>query len=68
MVCPSCYTTKFRLSQFRPADITHLLTTRYPVRCRTCGHRMYSGPLYAFHLWQERRRKRHPIQGASRAG
>lgn len=58
MTCPTCFNSNFRLSRFRSADVASLLAFRYPVRCRVCDHRMYTGPVLALHLWQERRRKR----------
>lgn len=57
MVCPTCYKSSFRLSHFRSMDLPALFTLRYPVRCRACSHRMYAGPMAAFQVWQDRRRK-----------
>ena len=58
MICPTCYKSDFRLSRFQWADFPALFALQYPVRCRTCDHRMYGGLLFAFRLWQARRRKR----------
>lgn len=63
MVCPTCFSSEFRLSRFRPTmDLGRLLTFRYPVRCRACDHRMYASMLFAFQLWQDRKRKRQTSQ------
>jgi hypothetical protein len=43
-------------------DLGRLLTFRYPVRCRACDHRMYASMLFAFQLWQDRKRKRQTSQ------
>jgi hypothetical protein len=61
MICPSCFDSQFRLSHLRKADIFPLFALRYPVRCITCSHRMYGGPLFALHLWQRRRSKHHTL-------
>jgi hypothetical protein len=61
MICPSCLSTRLRLSHFRPSDLRSIAILRFPVRCRTCQHRMHAGPLFALHLWQERRRKQHVV-------
>ena len=58
MICPTCYKSAFRLSRFHTTDMPALLTFRYPVRCRTCDHRLYANLFFAFQLWQARRRKR----------
>jgi hypothetical protein len=59
MVCPVCHASdNFRLSKFRSTDVNSLLTLRYPVRCRTCSHRIYVGAFTAIHLRQEAKRKR----------
>ncbi len=48
--CPTCYSTKFRLSKIRPEDRFQLLLFRYPVRCRKCTARIYAGRSYANYL------------------
>lgn len=45
--CPTCYGTKFRLSQRRLEDIFYLLLLRYPVRCRKCSARVYVDRAFA---------------------
>lgn len=66
MVCPTCfYSDKFRLSRFRSSDLKSLLALRYPVRCRRCSNRTHAGLLFAFRLWQSRRRKRHLMEHRS---
>ena len=57
MICPSCLSTRLRLSQFRAGDLPFLAILRFPVRCRTCFHRTHAGPLFALRLWKEQRRK-----------
>lgn len=65
MVCPTCYKSDFRLSRFRSTDLPALFTLRYPVRCRACSHRMHAGPMAAFQLWQERKRKRQILENGA---
>lgn len=58
MVCSICYNSNFRLSRLRRTDVATLLTFHYPVRCRTCSHRMQGSFLFALQLRQNKRRKR----------
>jgi hypothetical protein len=50
MVCPTCYSTEFRLSRLRAEDRLQLLLLRYPVRCRGCNIRLYATRRFAGHL------------------
>jgi hypothetical protein len=50
MVCPTCYSTEFRLSRLRAEDRLHLLLLRYPVRCAGCNLRMYGSRRFAGYL------------------
>ena len=48
--CPTCYSTKFRLSRMRPEDRFQRILFRYPVRCRQCSARLYVNRAYANYL------------------
>jgi hypothetical protein len=50
MVCPTCYSTEFRLSRLRAEDRLQLLLLRYPVRCKGCKNRLYATRSFANHL------------------
>jgi hypothetical protein len=39
--CAMCYSTSFRLSKIRRADIKRLLVLQYPVRCVDCLWRAF---------------------------
>lgn len=43
MICKDCGSRKFRISRVRIEDVLYLALLRYPVRCRECGYRTYSG-------------------------
>ena len=50
MHCPTCYSTRFRLSRIRAGDRLQLMFFRYPVRCRKCDARLYASRTYANYL------------------
>jgi hypothetical protein len=50
MQCSHCSSTSFRLSSLHREDIPNLLLLKYPVRCRDCHQRSYSGLWFALGL------------------
>ena len=49
-VCTECYASDFRLSRLRSDDLNQILTLRWPMRCRYCGHRTYGSIFHAAYL------------------
>ncbi len=58
MTCHTCGFSNFRLSRFRFGDLSRLAVLQYPVRCRNCGTRAYSGWLSAFAIYRTRKTRR----------
>jgi len=52
MKCPHCGATSFRTSRIRLSDLPRLLLLQYPVRCRTCRERDFTGLMLALNLRQ----------------
>lgn len=50
MTCRYCNSSKVRTSRFRLADLAQLLLLKYPVRCRKCRERQYTGLITAMGL------------------
>lgn len=58
MRCPYCGSTSFRTSRLRLSDIARLLLFQYPVRCRACRERQFTGLTLALNLRQAGRIRR----------
>jgi hypothetical protein len=58
MRCPYCGSASFRTSRLRVSDIAHLLLFQYPVRCRACRERQFTGLILALNLRQAGRVRR----------
>jgi hypothetical protein len=56
-LCTECYSSDFRLSRLRSGDFNRILTLRWPMRCRYCGHRTYGSIFRAAYL---KMRSQHP--------
>ena len=52
MKCSLCGSTNFRVSRFRKSDVPRLLLFQFPVRCRQCRERSFSGIMFALNLRQ----------------
>lgn len=58
MKCPGCGATDLRTSRLRLSDLPRLLIFQYPIRCRACRERRYTGLLRALHLRRDARARR----------
>jgi hypothetical protein len=55
MLCPDCYTDKFRLSRLRLRDVPLLAAFKYPIRCKNCKTRIHTSLPQAFDVLRKRR-------------
>jgi len=54
MLCPDCYSDKFRLSKLRLRDIPLLATFKYPIRCKNCRMRIHTSLTQALEVMRKR--------------
>ena len=55
MLCPDCYSDKFRLSRLRLRDVPFLVALKYPLRCKNCQTRIHTSLPQAFEVMRKRR-------------
>ena len=54
MLCPDCYSDKFRLSRLRLRDIPLLVAFQYPIRCKNCRTRIHTSLTQAIGVIRKR--------------